>query len=191
MVRKRSERANVSTERKSSRRGGRCRGKRHAARSLSSASAPSPVSSSSSSSSLTPSASSASSSSLFPSSSVTAMPQSPRQPHPSHQSYPSPSRRPPLLGRARQIPHTAPRPSLAPQVVPPWKLWDSVAIRLANVPKDANTFSLWHTFAKEGNISSIDLFEDFHGNRAHKGKLRFRFALPLPQLYLSSLLSNC
>lgn len=62
-------------------------------------------------------------------------------------------------------------------IIPPWKEWDSVAINLLNLPPEANAYVLWQAFQKEGPIFSIDLFEDDHGRRENKGKIRFKFAL--------------
>ncbi|KAB8236873.1 RNA dependent RNA polymerase [Aspergillus alliaceus] len=56
----------------------------------------------------------------------------------------------------------------------PWSFWDSVAVNLFHLPKDVNTRILWHVFSQEGNVSSIDLFEDSHGNRDSKAKIRFK-----------------
>lgn len=60
------------------------------------------------------------------------------------------------------------------QLLPWWKSWETVAVTLANVPLEADTFTLWKAFNKEGNIFSIDLFTDIHGNRDPKGKIRFK-----------------
>ncbi|GAB1205903.1 hypothetical protein APSETT445_004582 [Aspergillus pseudonomiae] len=56
----------------------------------------------------------------------------------------------------------------------PWTFWDTVAVNLLNLPKEVNTRILWQTFSNEGYVSSIDLFEDLHGNRDSRGKIRFR-----------------
>jgi hypothetical protein len=166
-----------------------CRGRGRGRAAATSCSASLPSSSSSSSSSASASASSSyssshlslpSPSSLPPSLPATAMPQTPHPPLPS---------RPPQHQTGRHGPKQRPSQApLNPQLVPPWKLWDSVAIRLANVPKGANTFTLWQSFSKEGSICSIDLFEDFHGHREHKGKLRFKLVSLC--FDLTSLLSN-
>ena len=60
------------------------------------------------------------------------------------------------------------------QPIPWWRHWESVAVSLINVPLEANTFTIWQAFRQEGNIFSIDLFEDMHGNRETKGKIRFK-----------------
>lgn len=60
------------------------------------------------------------------------------------------------------------------QLLPGWRHWESVAIYLDNVPLEANTYTLWRAFKDQGNIFSIDLYEDVHGNREAKGKIRFK-----------------
>lgn len=60
------------------------------------------------------------------------------------------------------------------QPLPWWKSWESVAIYLDNVPLEANTYTLWRAFKDQGDIFSIDLYEDVHGNREAKGKIRFK-----------------
>lgn len=62
----------------------------------------------------------------------------------------------------------------ASQLIPWWKHWESVAVNLANVPLEADTFTIWKAFRKEGVVFSIDLFEDAHGNRESRGKVRFK-----------------
>ncbi|KAL2868435.1 RNA dependent RNA polymerase-domain-containing protein [Aspergillus lucknowensis] len=64
------------------------------------------------------------------------------------------------------------------QIIPPWRSWESIAVNLSSVPKDVSTLDLWQAFKSEGNILSIDIFEDSHGNRTSKAKIRFR---PPPQ----------
>ncbi|KAE8374407.1 RNA dependent RNA polymerase-domain-containing protein [Aspergillus bertholletiae] len=56
----------------------------------------------------------------------------------------------------------------------PWTFWDTVAVNLFNLPKEINTRILWQAFSREGHVFSIDLFEDSHGNRDSRGKIRFR-----------------
>ncbi|KAL5332831.1 RNA dependent RNA polymerase-domain-containing protein [Aspergillus crustosus] len=65
-------------------------------------------------------------------------------------------------------------PRLPQQITSPWKSWNSVAVSLANIPKEVSTLELWRAFKNEGNIVSIDIFEDPHGNRTTRAKLRFR-----------------
>lgn len=68
----------------------------------------------------------------------------------------------------------------ASQFIPWWKHWESVAVHLNNVPLEANTFTIWNAFRKEGNIFSIDLFEDGDGNKEGRGKVRFKLVLSSP-----------
>ncbi|PLB52422.1 RNA-directed RNA polymerase (Sad-1) [Aspergillus steynii IBT 23096] len=99
----------------------------------------------------------------------------------------------PPLSRNRQFPLKSPaprgrgtpagqarisQPQLPSQIQSLWKSWDSVAIYITNIPKETTTLNIWQAFQKEGNIFSIDLFEDSHGKRETKGKLRFK---PPPQ----------
>lgn len=65
----------------------------------------------------------------------------------------------------------------ASQLIPWWKHWESVAVNLANVPLEADTFTIWKAFRKEGDVFSIDLFEDSHGNRESRGKVRFKLVM--------------
>ncbi|PYH98795.1 putative RNA-directed RNA polymerase (Sad-1) [Aspergillus ellipticus CBS 707.79] len=59
-------------------------------------------------------------------------------------------------------------------ILAPWKLWESVVIRLNNVPLEANAQTIWQALKREGHIFSIDLFEDSHGQRVPRGKVRFK-----------------
>lgn len=54
-----------------------------------------------------------------------------------------------------------------------WKSWPSVSITLYNLPNTINTHELWRSFTIQGNIVSIDIFEDRHGHRISKGRIRF------------------
>ncbi|KAL4924881.1 RNA dependent RNA polymerase-domain-containing protein [Aspergillus undulatus] len=71
------------------------------------------------------------------------------------------------------------RPGPVPQAprqqpIAKWKTWESVAVFLNNVPKEVTTQDLWRSFKEEGNIVSIDIWEDSHGNKNTKGKIRYR-----------------
>ncbi|KAJ5594295.1 uncharacterized protein N7459_000503 [Penicillium hispanicum] len=55
-----------------------------------------------------------------------------------------------------------------------WPQWESLAINLAGIPKEANTYVLWEAFQNEGTVFSIDIFDDSHGNRSNKGRIRFK-----------------
>jgi RNA-dependent RNA polymerase len=73
--------------------------------------------------------------------------------------------------QGQQIPQVLQHPST---ILCPWRLWESVAVNISNIPKEADTHSLWQAFSKEGRVFSIDIFEDFHGNRESRGKIRFK-----------------
>lgn len=126
--------------------------------------------------STTTSCSSDSSSSSFASASSS---RSSSRMHPSSRSNP-PFRdkdRPPLVSLPTASQQALPQ--VLDLIIPPWKQWNSVAINLLNLPPEANAYVLWKAFQKEGPIFSIDLFEDNHGRRENKGKIRFKFALTL------------
>ncbi|THC91004.1 hypothetical protein EYZ11_009534 [Aspergillus tanneri] len=78
----------------------------------------------------------------------------------------------PAKSSARQCKNTSQQQP--PQILAPWRFWDSVAVNISNVPNEATTFDLWQAFQKEGHVFSIDLFEDFHGKREPKGRIRFK-----------------
>ncbi|KAL4942211.1 hypothetical protein BDV06DRAFT_235547 [Aspergillus oleicola] len=88
------------------------------------------------------------------------------------------------------MPKPKPRPSPAPQasdqqIIAHWKSWDSVAVNLLDLPIEVTTQDLWRAFNQESNISSIDIWEDSHGNKTSKGKIRFRPA-PLTDFWRTS-----
>lgn len=76
------------------------------------------------------------------------------------------SRQPQNSSRLQQQP--------AQLLLAPWTFWDTVAVNLFNLPREINTRILWQAFSSEGYVSSIDLFEDSHGNKDSRGKIRFR-----------------
>ncbi|KAJ5769129.1 hypothetical protein N7520_003688 [Penicillium odoratum] len=63
---------------------------------------------------------------------------------------------------------------LAPPVWMTWRSWESVALGISGLPREANTYVLWEAFSKEGNIFSIDIFEDRQGRRSSRGRIRFK-----------------
>ncbi|KAL4783051.1 RNA dependent RNA polymerase-domain-containing protein [Aspergillus varians] len=75
--------------------------------------------------------------------------------------------------RPKYRPGPAPQPSRQ-LLIAPWRSWESVAVNLINVPKEVSTVNLWKAFKEEGNIHSIDIFEDSHGSRTARAKIRFR-----------------
>lgn len=58
-----------------------------------------------------------------------------------------------------------------------WRNWESVAVGISDLPREANTRILWEAFTKEGNIFSVDIFEDRKGNRSSRGRIRFKYVL--------------
>lgn len=79
----------------------------------------------------------------------------------------------PQRSQWQQIPQVLQHPST---ILCPWRLWESVAVHVFNIPREADTYCLWQAFSKEGHVFSIDIFEDFHGNRESRGKIRFKSA---------------
>lgn len=72
---------------------------------------------------------------------------------------------------------TTPTPPATPQEVPPWefwRLWESVAVNLLGIPTEVTTYDLFCAFKKEGKISNIDIYEDRHGRRITRGRIRFK-----------------
>ncbi|CAI7665782.1 unnamed protein product [Penicillium manginii] len=61
-----------------------------------------------------------------------------------------------------------------PLDIPTWRIWESLALNVFNIPEGTNTFVLWDSFKKEGNITSIDIFDKRLGDRHSKGRIRFR-----------------
>lgn len=62
-----------------------------------------------------------------------------------------------------------------PLDIPTWRSWESLAINVFNIPEGTNTFVLWDSFKKEGNITSVDIFDQRTGDRHSKGRVRFRY----------------
>ncbi|KAL4997664.1 RNA dependent RNA polymerase-domain-containing protein [Aspergillus recurvatus] len=71
-------------------------------------------------------------------------------------------------------PISVPQPARQQLIIAPWRSWGSVAVNLTNVTAEVSTLDLWRAFKDEGRICSIDIFEDSHGNRTAKAKIRFR-----------------
>jgi RNA-dependent RNA polymerase len=77
----------------------------------------------------------------------------------------------PQRNQWQQIPQVLQHPST---ILCPWRLWESVVVNVFNIPREADTYCLWQAFSREGHVVSIDIFEDFHGNRESRGKIRFK-----------------
>jgi RNA-dependent RNA polymerase len=74
--------------------------------------------------------------------------------------------------KSRSIP--VPQPAHQQLIIAPWRAWESVAVNLTNVTAEVRTLDLWRAFKDEGNVRSIDIFEDSHGNRTTRAKIRSR-----------------
>ena len=55
-----------------------------------------------------------------------------------------------------------------------WTTWVEVSIVLFGLTPNVSTHDLWSSFNKEGNITTIDIFENLSGSRTGKAKIRFR-----------------
>ena len=71
-----------------------------------------------------------------------------------------------------------------------WRSWESVGVRVENLPHDATTFDLWRAFNNEGNIISIDIFEKPDGFQSSSGRIRFMYVSTRYAHILSSNLLN-
>ncbi|KAL3436741.1 RNA dependent RNA polymerase-domain-containing protein [Aspergillus tetrazonus] len=74
--------------------------------------------------------------------------------------------------KSRSIP--VPQPAHQQLIIAPWRAWESIAVNLSNVATEVRTLDLWRAFKDEGNVRSIDIFEDSHGNRTTRATIRFR-----------------
>ncbi|KAI9885653.1 MAG: hypothetical protein M1823_002522 [Watsoniomyces obsoletus] len=83
---------------------------------------------------------------------------------------------PPAPGRVTQGPQGPNTSDLNSIAVTPdgWETWDSLAIRVFGLPWNISTLDLWSAFQKEGNVSTIEIFENRQGHRDGTAKLRFR-----------------
>lgn len=58
---------------------------------------------------------------------------------------------------------------------PEWQTWESFAVNFTGVPDEANARVLWTAFRSQGNIHSIDLYENYAGKRNGRGRIRFKY----------------
>lgn len=58
--------------------------------------------------------------------------------------------------------------------VAPWMQWESLSVIITDVPDYINTFQVFEAFQSQGDIDSIELWENVRGKREGKGKVRFR-----------------
>ncbi|KKZ64996.1 RNA-directed RNA polymerase [[Emmonsia] crescens] len=55
-----------------------------------------------------------------------------------------------------------------------WASWESVSVSLTRIPRHINTFTLWKSFSKQGDIDYIEIFENARGRREGGGRIRFK-----------------
>ncbi|KAJ6117399.1 hypothetical protein N7512_007124, partial [Penicillium capsulatum] len=65
-----------------------------------------------------------------------------------------------------------------PQDLRTWRDWESLAVTVVGIPREVTVHDLFRAFKKEGTITNIDIFDDRHGKRTSRGRVRFR---PPPQ----------
>ena len=58
-----------------------------------------------------------------------------------------------------------------------WSQWVELGIQYSGFPDDATTKDVWNVFKEEGEVLTIELFDDFQGNTNGKGRVRFRSVL--------------
>ena len=68
-----------------------------------------------------------------------------------------------------------------------WPYWVEVRVKVFGLTSNITTADLWHSFSKEGSITTIEIFEDTAGNRTGKACIRFRYdtILTAEQKYFS------
>ncbi|KAK2757339.1 hypothetical protein FQN54_004853 [Arachnomyces sp. PD_36] len=55
----------------------------------------------------------------------------------------------------------------------PWTQWDCLSVTITEVPDYISTFQVWDAFKSQGEVDSIELFENARG-REGRGRVRFR-----------------
>ena len=72
-----------------------------------------------------------------------------------------------------------------------WRTAAEIKVLFRGLPLKATTKDVWDNFAKEGDLSSIDLYTDPDGRRNGRGCLRFRFfTLSTAALDLTNMLKS-
>lgn len=56
-----------------------------------------------------------------------------------------------------------------------WRFWPSVSFSLNDLPKIITTSAIYKSFGMQGNITSIDIFEDKDGKPTGQGRIRFKY----------------
>ena len=61
-------------------------------------------------------------------------------------------------------------------MIPKWTTWESLALEVRHIPADATVLTLWQAFHYEGELVSIDIFEDRDSapGKPKRGKIRFK-----------------
>ncbi|KAK2796644.1 hypothetical protein FQN50_009484 [Emmonsiellopsis sp. PD_5] len=62
----------------------------------------------------------------------------------------------------------APEPMAQDHINGEWVLWDSLSFTIHGLPKDITTFTLWASFAQQGDVDYIEIFENGRGQRGGK-----------------------
>ena len=60
-----------------------------------------------------------------------------------------------------------------------WRSWLEVGVRFSGLPPNTTTRDVWEAFRKEGQIATIELFEDNSGIRDGRGRVRFRSVISI------------
>ena len=55
-----------------------------------------------------------------------------------------------------------------------WSNWVEVAVQFSGFPTNTSTKDIWNVFRNEGEILTIELFDDHNGNPSGRGRIRFR-----------------
>ncbi|MCJ1416306.1 hypothetical protein MMC32_002641 [Xylographa parallela] len=54
-----------------------------------------------------------------------------------------------------------------------WSNWVEVAVQFSGFPTNTSTKDIWNVFRNEGEILTIELFDDHNGNPSGRGRIRF------------------
>ena len=56
-----------------------------------------------------------------------------------------------------------------------WAEWPELGVRISGLPEDVTTKDIWAALKGEGQIVTIEIFEDQNGKRDGKARVRFRY----------------
>ncbi|KAJ5111120.1 hypothetical protein N7532_001655 [Penicillium argentinense] len=59
-------------------------------------------------------------------------------------------------------------------VIQTWRIWESLALHIFNIPRETSTFILWKNLEKEGYLISIDIYRRNEADTYVHGKVRFK-----------------